>query len=291
MTAEPWKYLRDYVKGGTIYFTFIGITYFIQSRIAFSLWSIVLATELWDMEAKNLSCDFSANAWRDQHLGACIAYTLGFLWIGRHYWRQIFQQTIGRRGRVGQTHLSPTAARSAVIAAVLGIAIMALWLGMMGVASWVIVLILGLILMSHVTTSRVVAETGLTFFRCDVSPDMIYTNLPTRLMGSKNVFFMGVFRSLGTINCRESTLNFTLHGLQVNESQIEKQAEAAPDPQRAPAPAFGRHDSDYRLDADPGVFRLLLVVAALLLSPRHSFAAQFQPEHHQSRRQRGISSG
>src|SRR5207237_7801851 len=95
----PWLYYSDAVKKNVIYFTFIGISFFIQARISFSLWAIFLIREIFVAQGKAVGYEVPANAWMDQHLGSSVAYLIGMLWIGRLHWRRVIRQTLyGNKG-------------------------------------------------------------------------------------------------------------------------------------------------------------------------------------------------
>jgi hypothetical protein len=69
--------------------------------------------------------------------------------------------------------------------------------------------------MAHVITARVVAETGLAFVRSHVGINQILVALPANLMTPKEGFFYGAMHFGFMQAARESTLAFTLHGLNV----------------------------------------------------------------------------
>ena len=70
MGDEPWNHFSDYVKSGTIFFTFIGIAYFIQTRVSFTLWATYLLAQIATVQQRMYQSDIPYAAWRDQHLGA-----------------------------------------------------------------------------------------------------------------------------------------------------------------------------------------------------------------------------
>jgi len=69
------------------YFSFLGLAYFISSRVSFSLWSLYLLTEIIAVQQRIVGGDMPVGgaAWGDQHLGSSVAFLLGVLWIGRHH--------------------------------------------------------------------------------------------------------------------------------------------------------------------------------------------------------------
>lgn len=214
LSNEPWVYLSYSVKSATIYFTFIGIAYFIQSRISFSLWAFFLLTQLVNVQQRMVQSEISGPAWRDQHLGAAVMMLLGILWIGRHRWVSILRQMVGV-GRPGESTGDFVSYRLAGWVLVAGLGVMVAWLMFMGVHAWVAILIVAFILLAHVVTSRIVAETGLPFIRMDASVAQIHANMPPSALGSQDVYFSGVFTVNGVVTSRESVLGFGLHGMQI----------------------------------------------------------------------------
>jgi Family of unknown function (DUF6785)/Domain of unknown function (DUF6784) len=211
MGNEPWKYFAWYVKSATVYFTFIGIAYFIQSRISFSLWATFLIAQVATVQQRMFQSDISDDAWRDQHLGATLAFTAGFLWIGRHHIVAVGRQLIGRPG--GTTLTAHESYRPAALLFLMGLLIMALWLLFMQVQWWVMAAMLAMILISHLVTARIVAETGLPFVRCDLTAYQMYSNLPAKWLTSRDVFFSGMMYVLGPVSTRESAAVYGQQGL------------------------------------------------------------------------------
>ncbi len=77
LSEPPWTYMHQLVKTGQIYFTFIGVTYFIQSRIALSLWAVFMIQQTVNMQLEVVGASVPPLAWKDQHLGAGAALLFG----------------------------------------------------------------------------------------------------------------------------------------------------------------------------------------------------------------------
>lgn len=211
MQQEPWRFLPEDIKRSTVFFTFVGVTYFIQSRTAFSLWSIWVITQILTMNARMIQSDIPLPAWRDQHAGACLAYAVAIAWLGRHYWAKIARSFASRDAEFRE-------GRWALLGAGSGIALMTGWLVFAGgVGVPMTVLIVGVILVAHVTTARIVAETGMPFIRTLASAQQVFTSLPARSLAGRDVFFAATSTANGVGYNRESLLTFTQHGLRVGE--------------------------------------------------------------------------
>jgi hypothetical protein len=187
-TEEPWVHLGFQVKVQVIYFTFIGITYFIPGRLGFSLWSIYLIVELTNVVFKMHQSPIEQPAQDDQQFGAAIAILLGILWVGRAQWAMAIRHAVGRfREHDAGNYRWP------MIMLVVGLVVMVGWLCVVGVQPWVAVLIVTIVMMGHLVVARVVAETGMPCMRLYASPMQMLNNLPTTALKGPDVFFGGVF--------------------------------------------------------------------------------------------------
>jgi hypothetical protein len=205
---ESWVHVSGYVKSGTIFFTFIGLTYFIPTRVSFSLWGTFLLVELLNFRQSAMYSPIPPEAWIDQHLGAALAFVVAICYVGRRRWGEV----VGcfRRRRADRGGMLPVP-RFAAIFVIAGPLAMLAWLIALGVQGWMAVLIVLLLLIAHLVVARVVAETGLPFIRSYVNPLQVVTNLPVGALTGRDVFFSGVFTMNGAINTRESLLGYAVH--------------------------------------------------------------------------------
>ncbi|MEO6435050.1 MAG: DUF6785 family protein [Tepidisphaeraceae bacterium] len=213
-SEEPLFFLREETKKAMVSFTIVGVTYFIRSRAAFSLWAIYLLCNGVDVYHGMRQGEMPEGAWQDQHLGACAAFVLAILWIGRQHWARVLKSAFRRDG-VDRLY------RNTFWIAMLGIVGMLGWLLFMGVSFWVAALIVVFILTAHLIVARVVAETGLPFYRCGIAPSQIYRMFSAEALGARDVYFAGVFNVLGPIGSRDSVTTFTQHGLAVCDNVEE----------------------------------------------------------------------
>ncbi|HEV7300708.1 MAG TPA: DUF6785 family protein [Tepidisphaeraceae bacterium] len=212
LSEEPWRHLMHEVKRSTLYFTFVGITYFIQSRVGFSLWAIFLIEQVILMSVRSTGADMPNAVWDDQHLGACVVFLLATIWIGRRHWATVVRQAVGLRTAAVPGEPS-YATRARVL--LLAIAGMIAWLLMIGVSPAFAVALVGLILAAHIIVARIVAETGLPFIRVMVTSAQVTSNFAPSLLTNRDVFAGGLSSYFGPIASRESVLPHALHGLQI----------------------------------------------------------------------------
>lgn len=208
LTQDPWRHLPFDVKKATVYFTFVGIAYFIQSRTAFSLWSVWVITQVITMQARTMQGDVPLVAWRDQHFGACLAYLLAVTFLGRLYWIRTVRSFADRDP-------SFSAARKALVGVLGGLGVMLAWLLFVGVGVNMALLILLVIMVAHVVTSRIVAETGMPFVRTFTTAQQAYMTVPAGTWGGRDVFFASFFTINGAATSRESLLAYAQHGLKI----------------------------------------------------------------------------
>jgi hypothetical protein len=209
-TEEPLTYINANVKTNVVFFTYLGATYFIQSRIAFSLWSVYLILQVYGMQANAMGYAVPGGAWGDQHFGAAVAFAAGILWIGRHQWARIGRHLVAG-AKPGERHNY----RAAAVILLASVALMLAWLLLLGVQWWVAGCIVAIVLLVHLVTARVVAETGVAGYRSAPSMLQITSNVPAAALSGRDVFFSGAFSSLGGFTTRESAMTFGLHGLWV----------------------------------------------------------------------------
>mgnify|MGYP000141500594 FL=1 len=214
MAEEPWSLFAGHIKRATIYFTFIGVTYFIQSRVAFSIWATMMAIELLNVQQRSMGNEI--RGWSDQALGSAVAFVMGFLWVGRHHWAKVLRAVVGAR-RPGETGGDFVAYRTALLVACGGVLVMFAWLMVMGVQWWVACAIIAFMVGGHVVVMRVVAETGVPSWRFWANWPQLYTNFPATAFTGRDIYFSGVMDANGPFCTRESVAAFSLHALQVND--------------------------------------------------------------------------
>jgi hypothetical protein len=206
-SEEPLSFLRLRLKKSGISFIVVGVTFFIRSRAAFSLWATFLILNLIDVQQGMRQSEMPLGAWQDQHLGSCIAFLGGILWIGRHQWIGILKGSVG----IG----SDRRHSFTFWVAVGGVTIMIGWLCFVGVQPWMAGIIVLFIVASHLIVARVVAETGLPLYRTGLATSQVYTNLPINWFKARDIYFASVFNVLGPFGTREGLTTFATNGLAI----------------------------------------------------------------------------
>jgi hypothetical protein len=209
-SEEPFIYLRPKLKKALLSFTVVGVTFFIRSRAAFSLWAVFIIVNLIEMQQGMRQYEIPSAAWQDQHLGSCVAFIGGILWIGRHHWMRVLRSAFGRRD-----HGERAGYAASFWIAVAGTAVMLGWLWIVGVHLWVAVLIVAFILAAHLVVARVVAETGLPFYRSGINASQVYGNFSPQNFSTRDIYFGSVFNVLGPLTTRDGLTTFATTGLGV----------------------------------------------------------------------------
>lgn len=220
---EPWIYLSNGIRANKIFFTFLGVMYFVPSRVGFSIWFIYLVAQFYGAaQATAFKVEIPGGAWYDQHLGAGVAWVGGMLWIGRRQWIKVLRHMVQ-----GPAERETVSYRWPAITFFAALVVMAGWLLVLGVRPLMVGIILSTMLLAHLIVARAVAETGLPIFRSVVTPGQLYTLASPAMFGGRDLFFASVFTSLGAFTTRESALTFSMQGLQTAD-------DAAPSASRGP---------------------------------------------------------
>ncbi|GIW76556.1 MAG: hypothetical protein KatS3mg104_1619 [Phycisphaerae bacterium] len=205
----PLASLPTKVKTAKISFMVLGATYFIRSRVAFSVFGIFLLVAFSDVLRSSMGIEPNSAAQADQHLGACVAFILGIFWIGRHHWATVVKNAFGR-GKSNQYRLT-------FWIAVLGLVTMLSWLMVVGVQPGMALLTIAFILGAHLVVSRVVAETGIPFYRSSITVSQIYSNLPIQWFTGRSIFMSNVGMVLGPLTTRDGVMGFATQGLGITQ--------------------------------------------------------------------------
>ncbi|HRK32666.1 MAG TPA: hypothetical protein PLD59_16500, partial [Tepidisphaeraceae bacterium] len=210
LSDEPWAKLPWDIKRATLFFTFVGVTYFIQSRVAFSLWAIYVLMQFITMYVRLRGSEFLPPAKLDQHFSACIVYVAGFLWLARKHLWAIVASFLSRDRSLRE-------GRYALLGTAVGVATMIGWLLFVGVSVAMVLLIVGVILLAHLAVSRIVAETGIPIIRTMPTLQQIFYNFPAASLSGRDVFFAGHASMTSVAANRESLLTYAQHAIRVNE--------------------------------------------------------------------------
>ncbi len=220
MSDPPLSYLHGGMKENAMFFVIIGITYFVQTKIAFSLWFFYCMYNVVLVFYGSMQTEFRVGMQRDQLYGAIIPFALSMVWVGRQHWAIVLRQMVGRGGEDDPRgrYLPYSLAGWGLVACLL-IAVGWLWVAGATLIG-AIVLILSLMTLFMVL-ARVVAETGLAFVQIPLgmTSTWIYTGELTGIRtGMGTHYFNNVFNNLFTHDTREALSPFATTALRVADS-------------------------------------------------------------------------
>lgn len=218
----PLSYADWSFKAARLFFCILGITYFLQTNVAFSIWFIYIITQV---VAKGMLGNYSAELTdgmaSDQTFGAMVPFTCMMLWVGRKHFAMVGRRMFGRaatddpEGRYLPYVLSGwgTLVFSAGIVA---------WLCLAGVSLVSAVCIVLTCGMLYLVVARVVAETGLIFVQIPTSVQRPFVymaqSLPQSLahkVSTRSFFFATLFNGILVHDQRESISGFAPQALRV----------------------------------------------------------------------------
>ncbi len=218
---DPWRHATSGFKQATLYFSMIGIAFFLQTKVAFSLWGFFILLQVAHMILGGAQVNFSEQMKHDQTFGGMLMMTGVLLWIGRHHWWMIIRHMFGfvRTDETESRYLPYAFAGWATVVCFAGVVAWFVAVGM--TIGGGIVLTLALTMM-FMMIARVVAETGLIFGQINwhtyriwyypmlLSPNQFQTT-PT------NFFFSGWMTTLFH-DLRESFAPFFQQGVRVADA-------------------------------------------------------------------------
>jgi hypothetical protein len=145
-------------------FCILAIALLIETDVLFSLWSVFLIFQLWNLFGKTFNCTrFAGYPWEHQQtMGAFIAYALLAVFVGRiHLWMAL-KTALGRRTNLDQSHevTSYRAAFLMIVAALCTFVAWGVWTRMGALAS---LFFFGYMLVCGFAASKIRAEMGAPF--------------------------------------------------------------------------------------------------------------------------------
>lgn len=159
-TEPPYKYVDQKLKDAAIFFTAVGVTYYLSTPVAFSLWFFFILQQVYKMALGTWMNDANLYGTQDEHLGGVFAFALTVLWVGRHQWRLVLAQAFRgeRPGEARGRYLSYPFAFWGFVGCA---AIMCGWLWLAGCTLIGAIVLVMLLLLLFFIIARIIAETGI----------------------------------------------------------------------------------------------------------------------------------
>ena len=213
-TEEPFSYLPNYMKSGRFYFAFIGVAYFMSTRVSFSIWFFMIAYALYTMIGQAYVPPFFTDAPMAHRSGALVTMTLVILWLGRARWRHVFRCAIQRVSSEEDRR-----DRNFAYMFCLGNVGMLLWLVWGGMQIPWAILLIGIVFIFQLIVSRIVAETGLPVVGLYDTHYLYYFSMvPIRLINSSSAWFAGALGAYLGVSTRASVAALTMQSMSLDES-------------------------------------------------------------------------
>jgi hypothetical protein len=216
MSQEPISHVEWYTKTSTIYFCVIGLCFFMQTAVSFSLWFFVIALQIVMMIYGTYQLQMTDGMRSDQNLGGVVAFVVAVLWIGRAHWLLVARQML--RGRQGDEppgrYLSYPVAGWGLLVCSLGAF---LWLYLVGCTAIGAAALVVMVLMFFIAAARIVAETGIPFLQFNGQFFRLWTFLAPMGVRTTNTsfFFSTWMHGLLVHDMRESAAVFTGQALRM----------------------------------------------------------------------------
>jgi hypothetical protein len=217
---RPWNALPTYITSSRLFLSVVGITFFIPSEIALSLWLFVVANGL----ARVLFSTTSINI--EQHeqtraMGTYVGYFAGLLWLARGHLRYVLASAW--RGGPAEEN-EPVSYRTMVLGLGVCMVVAWVWLLAVGVNPLIAALLLGLGMMLVTLMGRIVAETGLFW----VGPMWWPSNFISALIGPKLVnmvsyYWSEVISRVFFHDLRETLMPYAANSMRMGQELQDKE--------------------------------------------------------------------
>lgn len=159
-SERPWVFVDQKLKDAAVFFTVVGVTYFLSSSVAFSLWAFYVAHQIYKMVLGSATGDATTPGQGDQHFGGLLAFAATMLWVGRKHWMMVAKQAL-RGPRAGEPRGKYLSYPVVGWGLVLSVAVMIGWLVAAGAGVGGATVMVFLLLFLMVMIARIIAEVGL----------------------------------------------------------------------------------------------------------------------------------
>ena len=220
MSNPPWSYVMGDFKGAAVFFTAVGVTYFLSNSIAFSLWFFFVALQVWRMIVGSTTGDpnsYGTAGGFDQHFGGITAFVGSVLWVGRRHWRLVVAQAFRghRPGEPAGRYLPyPTAFWGLVGCCT----VMVAWLWLAGCTLLGAAVIVAMVVVLFMVITRIIAESGLMHGQLQVpitSPWTLAAAYGHPLISPLKTFYFASTVQATQFDFREPVPVYASHGLKV----------------------------------------------------------------------------
>jgi hypothetical protein len=221
MTSAVFRNVDAAFKSQNIFFTVIGLTYFVQTRTAFSMWAFFVGLQVLRM-ALPAGREITDGMQTDQFFGSMIPYAIAILWVGREHFSSVLKQMFRPpRGNEPRGKYLPYSAAGWGL--VICLATTVGWLIAAGATPIGAVVITLMMMMGFLVVAKLVAETGMLYLfgtpRVMLRPWIYLANdMPGSLTHQttlRNYFLSSMFSGVITYDERQRLPAYASHALRV----------------------------------------------------------------------------
>jgi hypothetical protein len=227
ITAKPWtRLVEGWPLWPHVYFSVIGVTYFLHLDVALSIWFFFTLYKLQEVFLAAYSIP-GVNT-QQQVMGAVVVLTLVLIWNARRHLSGAVRAAFAGRGQRNDAD-EPMSYRAAVLGTFAGFAAMGLLCLAAGMSLWMTVLFALLLWALQTVVGWHVTNAGLLLVNVGFAPFEFFTTvLGSRAVGPRNLVLLGFDRSSIPNWSSESLMPYVLqnfrlvdmHGLEARKLRL-----------------------------------------------------------------------
>ncbi len=221
LADAPWQFTSWGFKAQRIYFTIIGIMFFVPGRVAFSLWFFYLLVQVMRMGYGTYQADFTLPMAVDQLVGSLMTMGIVTIWIGRAHLLNVIRQMFGRGESGSRGRYLPEGVAGWML--LISVLAMITWLTLAGASIPGAMVIVGVLLLVWIVSAKVVGETGLLYVMLAAPAGRIWLYVSDITGGVtttvKSFFFSSWFFGLFQHDTRETMIVYATHAVRVADEQ------------------------------------------------------------------------
>jgi hypothetical protein len=195
-----------------LYFTFLGVAYFMPNRIGFSIWFFELAYGLYVVLGTEYAPPFHYATIYEHRVGGMFVLTAFIIWLGRAHWARVFRSLVRAESEQDKRD------RKAGVMFLSGCGGMFFWMCWVGVHPLWSLFYVFIAFMVSILITRIVAETGMPFIRIDFRYNITLVKLaPFNWLGPVSLFFATAIAMLFPTASRVSGATMATHAMGLDE--------------------------------------------------------------------------
>jgi len=214
---KPWNALiQSWPLVVLIYFSVIGVTYFLQLDVALSLWFFFTFYKFQQVFCSAFS--IRGVSTQDQVMGGDVVLIFFLMWMARRHLRDVFRKAFLGDKSVDDSH-EPLSYRFAVFGMLVGAAVILIMCQALGMSLLISISFTLLLWFMATIVAWMVANAGMLLVNIGFSPfQFITTFFGTRRLGAANLIILGYDRSSIPHWSSESLMPYALQNFKLADS-------------------------------------------------------------------------